>query len=448
VSATQRSVIVVGAGLAGVVAAWRLSRRGFQVALLDRGDRVGGRAGAERREGFALEAVPPVLAGGDRRLLAWIADVGMQDDLLPLRPLVTQVAHLGALREVDVRSWRDVRRLPGVRLREALRLIRLPRLLRRYGASLDPDRPERAADLDDRSLRDFGALYFGTTVFESWMAPAVTSGSLGDPAEMSRVQFLQHLRRYGIDRPGLPRGSLADVMERAAQELHVRTRVEVAGTARRDGGGVRIALADGRQVGADAVVLAVPAHEALRIGAPLLSGAERDGLSRVRYAPGITVAAALCRPPGARPLRILVPRHEEVPIECATLESGLPGARAPEGLGLALVRATPDFAASHLDAPAEAVEKELLGALDALRPGIQRAVEFTKVLRTAHAAPRFDVGRYREIARFLRVQDDQRARGRRLYFCGDYLVHPSFEGAVVSAERAADAVGEDLPPAS
>ena len=65
---------------------------------------------------------------------------------------------------------------------------------------------------------------------------------------------------------------------------------------------------------------------------------------------------------------------------------------------------------------------------------------------TAQAAPRFDVGRYREIARFMRVQSDLRARARRLYFCGDYLVHPSFEGAVVSAERAAQAVCEDLRP--
>ena len=203
-------------------------------------------------------------------------------------------------------------------------------------------------------------------------------------------------------------------------------------------------LSDGRQIGADAVVLAVPAPEALRIAGPLLSPAERDGLAAVRYAPGLTVAAALCRAPGPRPLRILVPRAEGSPIACATLEAGLPSSRAPEGLGLALVRATPGFAAAAQGAPAEAVAKELLGALDALRPGIQRAVEFSEVLRSPQASPRFDVGRYREIARFQRVQRDLRDGGRRLYFAGDYLVHPSFEGAVVSAERAVDAVCEDV----
>ena len=86
-SATQRSVIVVGAGLAGIAAAWRLSRRGLQVALLERETLVGGRAGALRQEGFVLEAIPPVLSPGDHRLLAWIDEVGMRDELLPLRPL-------------------------------------------------------------------------------------------------------------------------------------------------------------------------------------------------------------------------------------------------------------------------------------------------------------------------------------------------------------------------
>lgn len=442
-SAPQRSVIVVGAGLAGIAVAWRLSRRGLQVALLEREIHVGGRAGALRQEGFVFEAIPPVLSPGDRLLLAWIGEVGMRDELLPLRPLVTEVAHLSELREVEVRRWLDVRRVPGVRLREALRLVRMSRLLARYGTALDPDRPEQAVDLDDRSLADFGRLYFGSSVLSGWMSPLV-SGSLGDPEQMSRVQFLHHLRRHGTRRPGLLRGSLADVAERATAELETRTGIEVAGVDQRDGEGARVQLGDGRRIGADAVVLAVPAPEALRIAAPLLSPSERDGLQSVRYAPGITLAAALCRPLVSRPQRLLVSRAESSPIESALFDVGQPGARAPEGLGLALLRATPEFAARHLDAPPEAIEKELLGALERFRPGLQRAVEFTRVLRLPNAAPRFDVGRYRQIARFQRVQGDLRASGRRLYFAGDYLVNPSFEGAIVSAERAADAVCEDL----
>jgi protoporphyrinogen oxidase len=276
------------------------------------------------------------------------------------------------------------------------------------------------------------------------MAPFATGGAPADPEETSRVQFLHHLRRHGSGRPGLLRGSLADVAERVASEVGARTGITVAGVEARDGGGARVRLADGRRIGADAVVLAVPAPEVLRLADPLLSAAERDLLSGVSYAPVVTVAAALCRVPGPRPSRVLVPRTEMSSIGCATLEPGLPGSRAPEGLGLALVQATPHYAAAHLDAPEEAVAKELLSALDALRPGLQRAVEFARVLRVQHGTPRFGVGRYRALARYQRVQQDLRAQGRRLYLAGDYLVGPTLEGAAVAAERVAEAVCRDL----
>jgi protoporphyrinogen oxidase len=66
------------------------------------------------------------------------------------------------------------------------------------------------------------------------------------------------------------------------------------------------------------------------------------------------------------------------------------------------------------------------------------------VRRYRQAFPRFDVGRHREIARFRKFQRDLRARGRRLYFAGDYLVGPSLEGAVTSGLRAADQIVRDF----
>ena len=90
------------------------------------------------------------------------------------------------------------------------------------------------------------------------------------------------------------------------------------------------------------------------------------------------------------------------------------------------------------------MRKELIDAFAQVLPRIQGAELFTEILREPRAAPRFPVGRYRDIADFGRIQTDQRQLGRRLYFAGDYLMAPGWNGALVSGTRAAAAVEEDL----
>jgi oxygen-dependent protoporphyrinogen oxidase len=54
----QREVIVVGAGISGLVTAWRLLRAGIDVELLEANDTVGGCMQSERKDGFILEKGP------------------------------------------------------------------------------------------------------------------------------------------------------------------------------------------------------------------------------------------------------------------------------------------------------------------------------------------------------------------------------------------------------
>jgi protoporphyrinogen oxidase len=387
-----------------------------------------------------------MIGTADRALLAWIGELG-GNELLPLRPVISTLVRRNQVHRVDARSLVRIARTPGIRLHEALRLLRMPRLAARYGDRIDPERPELAASLDDRSVADFGELYFGRSVVERWMSPLLAHDALADVAEASRVLFLHRYQRGAGARLGLLRVPSSDLTESAASALSTRLDVCATGIESQRGGGVRVALRDREREGSeevDAVVVATSASEAAVLARSELSLAERDAFAKVRYRPALSLAVALRRPFFSHPQYIQFPHSEGSSLDAALLEPGVVGGRVPEGRGLALLHATGAWSQANFEAEDKTVREVLSEAFGRVVPRIHGADLFSEILRDPRAAPRFDVGRYREIADFTRIQLDRRKQGRRVYFAGDYLMGPGWDAALRSGQRAACSVEEDL----
>ena len=95
-----QKVVVVGASVAGLGAATRLARQGFDVSVLERETFPGGRACTTRREGFALEPSGGLVSTADRALLSWFGELG-SDESLPLRPVLSAQVHRGRFQIKD-----------------------------------------------------------------------------------------------------------------------------------------------------------------------------------------------------------------------------------------------------------------------------------------------------------------------------------------------------------
>jgi oxygen-dependent protoporphyrinogen oxidase len=435
------SIAVVGAGMAGIAATAQLRAAGAEATLIERGA-AGGRAREREAEGFRLEAAPLLVGARDRSLHALARGLASADTLPLVRPSAPVQLHEGELRPVDPVDLRGLRRLPGMPLREGWRLLRLERLLRRFEALLDAEHPEHATRLDDRSVADFVRLYFGEAALARFVAPLLRADLGLECADASRVAFLRH----HVGRAGLGLGRLrTSVAALGAQLTHgASLRAGDVRALRPSPAGYELALANGARVEVEAVVLATPPSESVRVAGDLLSAPEADFFA-ASDAEAAIVASFACE--GAlvpHALWVRVPPDAGLPIACVALEPGVEGGFAPPGQTLAQLVATPLWSHAHLDAAEDAIARSLGAALERVRPGALRGARLLEIARFEWARPRFDVGRYRALARFAGVQADRRARGRRLYFAGDYLNAPTLEGAATSGRAAAEAALADL----
>jgi len=438
---------VVGAGLSGLRAASALRAAGAQVVVIEEGNVVGGKARLDSLDGLAMDRCLQVLLFEDQHLLSWLGELEVASDFLPLRPVHASQLHAGRIVATRAGSLAEIARTPGVRWRDRARLLRFPRLIERYAPLLDPEQPERAADLDYRSVADFARLYLGRSLFEHFVTPRVTAETLGDEHQLSRVAFLLHWQasRGGSAQMGIASRALGELAAAAAADLDVRTATRAEQIKELAPG--RLALECSDDVAEfDALVVATSAAEAGRLAASLVTPAERDFLAGVRSAPLVTLNVEVGRPLSGLPQLVRIPHAEASPIEVVLVEPGVSGGRAREGGSRVILSARQSWAETNANADDRRIEEQLLSALERVFPALRRSLLGSALHRDPVGVPRFEVGAYRELARFQRVQQDRRQLGRRLYFAADYLSGPRFEDVVASGVRAAAALLSDLGP--
>jgi monoamine oxidase len=263
-------IAVVGAGLSGLVAAYRLVQAGADVVVLEARKRVGGRV--------------------------WRMDVGG----LPFDAGAEAIddAHgtvLGLADELEVATWRTE---PWAHQGERSPLVAaLEERIAELASRIDPAHPEETGDaavLDGQSLRGWLAERDASAdvLIEAETLYSIASASV-PLGEMSLLAYATKAAA-GAAPTGLTvrmRGGPSALVERLAAHCEVQTGAVVTGIGQGDAG-VRIELADGATVSAARAILAIPLplQRRLRFDPPLPEH-RRLALERARY--GEVVKAAL-----------------------------------------------------------------------------------------------------------------------------------------------------------
>ncbi|MGW6292320.1 protoporphyrinogen/coproporphyrinogen oxidase [Streptomyces sp. NPDC055058] len=406
-SATGQKILVVGAGIGGLSAAFRLQRAGYAVTVLESTAHVGGRMWTEEIDGYRIDTGAALLPDSYREMRRLIRDAGLTDDVEPSGDIY------GFLRNGTVHRFGKnlpLRLLttgllsPGSKLR-LLRLAADAHSLKDRisfrDLTLVPEADESCTGYADRRLNQ--------ELFDYLIEPLSTNYYFAPPEELSMTHvYLAATAALGTGYFNSPKG-MSFLPRGLAEQLDVRHHSTVH-SVEEESDGVVVRYTDHLggecRESAAGCVIAVPGPLVPGIW-PGIPAAMRSYLSRLRYSTCLHVSFGLSERPAEPSTWIFVPRREYPGGLGLCIDHNRAPGRAPRGKGLITLYWPTHLSDALHDESDEVVTARALRDLEQLDlfPGLRRRIEMTRVSRCRPCVPLTHPGSIAELTQAVHSLD-------------------------------------------
>ena len=333
-----KQAIVVGAGLAGLTAAYRLQQAGWNVRVIESSSQVGGRAVSVRKQGYLFDSGAVGVGTIYKDYMELVAELGLQDQVVK-SSTISATLRAGKVHEIDA-----ARPLTALTSRlfsfgSKLKLLNLFRDLAKVKPHLDIRDVAAAAQFDDESVEDYTLRRLNPELLEYFISPMIRTLNLNQPRNVSRLELMNALAGLFDTTFVTLRGGLVVLAEKLAAGLDERLHGRATAVERCDGQ-VRVSFEEqsGRvsSVSGDICVIATPLPAALRLY-PAARAEFAPLADRIRYNRGLCVHLGYSAPTRSRTLMVMMPPSESAEIALLFLEHNKGPDRAPPGCSLITV---------------------------------------------------------------------------------------------------------------
>jgi len=426
---------VVGGGIAGMTAAYRLRQAGLRTTVFEERDRVGGRIWSVRKGDFLMDLGTAVYLGTYRDAIALIGELGLRDELSE-RPAIGAMPRDGTLHHFDYgHPVRTGVRTRAISARSKLKAIKLAALVVKSRKSLGYDTYDGLATLDIETVREYCRRELNEELLQYAARPLVSGTWVADDGDSSVALLLWTIRNMLVPSVYNLSSGVAGLPDALAGHVDTRLAHPVSNVTD-DGGAVDVTFttpADGaeRTERFDACVIATTAAPALALF-PQMDENHRELYETTRYRRLGSICLGLSHRPSDPATYILPSPAEDPDLIAVIADHKKAPCRAPEGKGLLTVLLSHEYLERTDSLSNEQVLEYAIDRAERYH-GPLGAIEEHMVVRWPESVPTIDRGRFKRIARFKRRLD----RRARVQFASDLDRIPGLNGALVSGQEAA-----------
>lgn len=439
---SRESVVVIGAGLAGLSAAFRLQQAGYAVTVLEKLDRPGGRVLTLRRDGFRIDAGPDAMTSGYREYQALAGEVGLSGEFVPSSRVVGLIRG-GKVLDIDMARMLSLPFTPALSAGAKLSMVGSLLKIRGLLPGVDSFRLTDSADKDDlrETAEQFSRRTFGTEVSDYVIDPLVRLVAGSGAARASRLSVLGGLVNWSVPLINL-RGGLDRLPRRLAERLSIRYGAEAQSVVEQGRAAVvRFRDAEGTsgELRAAGCVIATTFDVARKLD-PVLARSSAEYEKHLSYLSLVSVSLAYAALTKSRAYVVQVPTVEDPETLLIFLQHNKAPDRVPNGRSLITLYTDDAVTRRFLSRSDEDITTWARARIERLFPELASQFRFSSVSRWPLAGYLATPGfwlRTRELLRTL-------PSSSRVQLAGDLFGAGSMESAVVWGRKAAERLQQTL----
>jgi oxygen-dependent protoporphyrinogen oxidase len=424
-----QSAIVVGAGIAGLAAGFRLQEAGFSVRVLEADAVVGGRMSSVDVGGFVMNRGAGILPGSYHAIRRLLVDVGLGE--FGRADGTIGIMREGVIHRVETDHLiRDGVRTKLLSWKSKLRMAKLAFDALRIRSKLSYESIGGASAFDTQT-----AAAYGERLDEEARRYVIDTVVRGISSQASVVEFFfVGVNLLGTGFLAYP-GRIGFLAEALAAKLDVTTKAVVTSVAH-EGPRARVTWQhEGMEHSevVDACVLAVPGELVPNLYVDLDARAAQILTGPLHYGTVFVAHFGLSARPAEKSMMVMLPTCEDPGMYGIVFDHHLRPAMVKAGRGQLTTYWSHEWCEAHSALSDDELLEAMLPSIERFVPDVRALLEVTRIDRWPRAAMAGALGYCAAISELIERLDPSCP----VQLAGDYFTSSSANASAVSGERAA-----------